>query len=1074
MIHILVLSKVNLRLEEQNRDKIWKEGIIMCLRKKLISILIPLCMALILLPAGAIAEEETAIVLSDEGITVNGSTISQDTSSAVYVTQKTETHEDVAEDLKDLENTVVMITQAGTYRISGTITDAQIVVEAGESDSVTLILDGVDITCRTAPAILIQKAYEPAVAGEAGVVITLAPDSENTVTGSHTLATEEDSVKHDAAISSNVSLAIDGTGSLHVIGDNEGIEVKYKHLTINDGTFRIESQDDPLNGSEDGVAYITINGGYLYCHAVGAEGDGIDSNGYITINGGTIIALASTQSMDSGLDSDMGTTINGGTVVGAGNMFDELESDSQQLYMFLQFTEATDDLICITDAEGTPVFAYDFPFSYSYISFSNAQLAEGTYHVYIGGTIVGDESDGLYTNISSYTEGEQMHHGGTAVNNGNPFGGMQPPEGMERPEGMEPPEGMEFPEGMEPPQGMGGMRGPHGMSSSSETETYDFVLTTDSRSFTNVTSAEIQTVLFTDVPADAWFYEAVSEACGAGLILGKSDSLFMPDDSVTAAELITMLYRAQGGSTQETADENWYAAPVAWGEENGIINNGDWTFSADSALTREQMMDMLYRFLVYENVSMTEMQDLSAFADGASVSPYAQEAAQKLTAAGMILGDEAGLRPAETLTRAETATILVRALEKMGNSVQIYPVSVATELYTDFSESAENYFPDGLKTGFGSAITFKDYDADGNPQFYGVTDRGPSLDVPEDAELAEEYEAAKIFPSPDFCPSIGIITLKNGEAVVEEFIPQKNTDGTALTGLPLPSGDLGSTGETALDINLAELDYDEDGFDPEGIAVDAEGNFWLADEYGPFIAKFSADGVLQEKYAPGDGLPEILKYRIANRGFEGLTIAPSGKIYASLQSVLDIEGETSQTATFIRIVELDPQTGETKMYAYPVDVSEYKSPKNCKLGDIYALDDNTLLVIEQGELADGTMRNIVYQADLSNATDLTDITYDGKELEYTADSAALSEVITYMEKTEFVDLRDLGWTAEKAEGLCMMDDGTTLALIIEDDFGLSGASLNPDADSEGEPAVILNEIAEADTAKIWLISTEGK
>ena len=341
--------------------------------------------------------------------------------------------------------------------------------------------------------------------------------------------------------------------------------------------------------------------------------------------------------------------------------------------------------------------------------------------------------------------------------------------------------------------------------------------------------------------------------------------------------------------------------------------------------------------------------------------------------------------------------------------------------------------------------------------------------MPEDAALQKDYDAAKIFPAPDFTPSIGVITIKNGEAAVEESITLKNTDGTPLTGLPLPAGDLGATGETALDVNLQEITPDADGFDPEGIAVDAEGNFWLADEYGPFIAKFNADGTLLQKYAPGNGLPDILKYRIANRGFEGLTISPSGKIYASLQSVLDINGETSKTATFVRILELDPKTGETKMFAYPVDVSAYKSPKNCKLGDIYALDDNTLLVIEQGELADGTLSNIVYRADLTNATDITNVTYDGKELEYTADSAALSGTLTYMTKTQAVNLREMGWTAEKAEGLCMLGDGKTLALIIEDDFGLSGASVNPNAGEEGQPAVRLNEISEADAAKIWLV-----
>lgn len=250
----------------------------------------------------------------------------------------------------------------------------------------------------------------------------------------------------------------------------------------------------------------------------------------------------------------MGTTINGGTVVGAGNMFDELNADSEQLYMFLQFTESTDDLICITDSNANPVFAYDFPFSYSYISFSNSQLAEDTYHVYIGGTIVGEKSNGLYTNISSYTVGTQMHHGGNAVKMERPDGGMrpqQPPEGMESPDGMIPPEGMNPQDGMNPPDGAnpppgmhGDLGGPHGMNSSSETETYDFVLTNENRSFTNVTSAAMEAFPFDDVPSTAWYFEAVSEAYDAGFIIGKSESLFMPESSITAAEMLAMLYRA--------------------------------------------------------------------------------------------------------------------------------------------------------------------------------------------------------------------------------------------------------------------------------------------------------------------------------------------------------------------------------------------------------------------------------------------------------------------------------------------------------------------------------------------------
>ncbi|MBQ8537845.1 MAG: esterase-like activity of phytase family protein, partial [Clostridia bacterium] len=409
------------------------------------------------------------------------------------------------------------------------------------------------------------------------------------------------------------------------------------------------------------------------------------------------------------------------------------------------------------------------------------------------------------------------------------------------------------------------------------------------------------------------------------------------------------------------------------------------------------------------------------------------------------------------------ATLLLTfsfAYAEDSKTVEVYPVTVAPELYTAFPQSEGTDFADGIKTGFGSAITFKGYDEDGNLQFYGASDRGPSLDLTD--KDGNEVENTKVFPVPDFSPVIGTITLKDGKAVVEEAITLKKADGTPLTGLPLPAGETGATGEIALDIYGNELTYDPEGFDPEGIALDKDGNFWLGDEYGPFIGKFSADGTLIKMYKPGDGLPEILKYRIANRGFESLTISPSGKVFAIQQSVMDIEGETQKTATFIRILELDPETGATKMYAYPVDLSEYSKPKNCKLGDAFAIDDTTLLVVEQGTLADDSMRNIIYQVDLSNATDITGLTYNDKELEYTASAEELATVMTYAEKEVYVDLRTLNWTAEKAEGICLTDNGELVA-IIEDDFGMAGAK-----EVEGEDAyTILPNLA--DPSQIWVI-----
>lgn len=388
-----------------------------------------LCLVLLLclLLPGALAEESETQILLGETIMVDGMPITEAAHPGVQLAYQTELHDDVPNNLQGLKNRVVTITSGGAYRISGTAADAQIAVRAEETDQVRLILDGVDIACRTAPAIVVYSAHDPRTPGAYGVTIELADGSENVVTGSHTVRIQDDDIKLDGAICSLVSLGFEGGGSLTVDADNEGVEVKYGHMTINGGDITIQSGDDPLNVSEDNVGVLTMNDGYVYSsvrNTAGGEGDGIDSNGQIIFNGGTAINLAHPTSQDGGIDSDGGSYINGGVIVGAGNMYDPIETDSAQLFMMLQFAESTNELVVVTDRQGNPVFAYDFPHDYTYIAFSTPELREGeTYHVYLGGEIEGVERNGLYTQISSYVPGRQMTHGdGTAQQ-----GMMQPP-----------------------------------------------------------------------------------------------------------------------------------------------------------------------------------------------------------------------------------------------------------------------------------------------------------------------------------------------------------------------------------------------------------------------------------------------------------------------------------------------------------------------------------------------------------------------------------------------------------------------------------------------------------------------
>lgn len=379
---------------------------------------------------------------------------------------------------------------------------------------------------------------------------------------------------------------------------------------------------------------------------------------------------------------------------------------------------------------------------------------------------------------------------------------------------------------------------------------------------------------------------------------------------------------------------------------------------------------------------------------------------------------------------------------KSNIEVKKYSVGTNSHLFAKPHESVSNEFPFGFVGGFGSGLTLKSYDKKtGTIEFYALTDRGPNGDAPTYLENGQK-SASKFFLSPTFTPQIGILKLKDGKAQINESIKLKNKDKSDITGLPIAPGKTGSSLEIPLLPDLSKLGYDANGMDPEGIAVDKKGDFWISDEYGPFIAKFSKTGQLIEKLQPGKGLPDVLKYRIPNRGLEGLSISPSGKVFSAVQSILDINGETGK-ALFTRIVVFDSKKKQTKMFAYPVDPTKYKKAKDMKIGDIVAVNDNQLLVIEQGKDINGEMRNVINLVDLSKATDLTGKKINGKELETIADMAEWKKTnIQMVTAKEILDLRKYGWDMEKAEGLTLLPDRNTLAIVNDNDFGVATSTDN--------------------------------
>ncbi len=402
---------------------------------------------------------------------------------------------------------------------------------------------------------------------------------------------------------------------------------------------------------------------------------------------------------------------------------------------------------------------------------------------------------------------------------------------------------------------------------------------------------------------------------------------------------------------------------------------------------------------------------------------------------------------------AALAAFVMVAASAEAMDVRSYPVDVAPDQYVAYS-GTNPAFKGGFPTGFGSALAANRVYEDGAISFYGLTDRGPNGDAP-DVERNGKTAPAKYFPAPDFQPEIAVLYLKDGKVTVERTIGLTNGDGSKISGRPLTPGKVGATGEYALSETNGILPYDDNGLDPEGLAVDREGHFWVADEYGPFVAEFDGNGKLLKKYAPGAGLPEILKYRTPNRGIEGLTITPGGTVVAMEQSILAMKGNgfsSKKTAAFTRLIFLDPKTGAVKTYAYPVN-TDYKNPGKAKLGDIAAVNDHTFLIIEQGKDANKHMQNRIYKVDVSGADDITHTRINGLAPEFYKDGGG----IRMAKKELLVDLRAHHWTAEKAEGLAILPDRQTIAVINDNDFGVAVHVDDPAHKKAEAPDYVLHE-----------------
>lgn len=289
--------------------------------------------------------------------------------------------ESVAEKVTLSGNEDVEITKEGVYVLSGTLEDASVVVNVGDSEKVQLVLSGVNITNENKAGILVANADK--------VFITTDKESKNVISTSGEFESYGDISNIDAAIFSKDDLTINGLGMLSITtGNGHGI-VSKNDLRITGGVLNVTAAEHGLTGKDavkiaagtinvtagekgiksknsdetgKGLVYICggeitisagtegIEGTKLYIKGgeiditakddglnassnfdedieleisggklhVDAGGDGIDSNGSILVSGGEAYVSGSVSDGDSALDFETSATITGGTFVAAG------------------------------------------------------------------------------------------------------------------------------------------------------------------------------------------------------------------------------------------------------------------------------------------------------------------------------------------------------------------------------------------------------------------------------------------------------------------------------------------------------------------------------------------------------------------------------------------------------------------------------------------------------------------------------------------------------------------------------------------------------------------------------------
>lgn len=257
-------------------------------------------------------------------------------------------------------------------------------------------------------------------------------------------------------------------------------------------------------------------------------------------------------------------------------------------------------------------------------------------------------------------------------------------------------------------------------------------------------------------------------------------------------------------------------------------------------------------------------------------------------------------------------------------------------------------FPNGKAINLSVSMGSSAYRAPGDAlgRIWLLTDRGPTIDCADvkrliglEADgLCGAEKTGRIYPLPGFVPSIyGVDIGADHQARITVFLPLKGKSGKPVSGRPTnvmqPAGEPAFTGEGK------PLPADPSGVDPEAFVRLKDGDFWLAEEFGPSLLHVGADGTILKRLVPEGSaadfkdadyeilpiLPPVLRKRVNGRGIEGLALSPDERfLYMMMQGPLaNPDHDAARPARHSRLWKLERETGRVVgEYLYPLDAAE--------------------------------------------------------------------------------------------------------------------------------------------------------